>query len=220
MRSGDLRPSDGPRYQIQTWQDAEHNAAAWIRHWGYPDARVTAGGADGGIDVRARGALAQVKFRAAQVGRPDLQRLVGASGRSNAQLFFFCGTSYSRHAIEFADANEIALFAYGLNGEVTPTNLVAGAIVRARISASSAQDGAPTVTGRVARRNWRALFAYLLLFWLLGVVFRFFAHAVTPSGVIGLVTATLVVGGAAVTLLRRHWANPGATWPPHRRPSA
>ena len=46
-----------PPTQIDTWQTAERNAAAWMRHWGYSDAAVTRSGPDGGVDVRGSGAL-------------------------------------------------------------------------------------------------------------------------------------------------------------------
>ena len=74
-----------PPYQITSWQEAERNAARWMRHWGFGDARLTSSGADGGVDVRARAAVAQVKFEASQVGRPALQRLYGARGARHDQ---------------------------------------------------------------------------------------------------------------------------------------
>jgi hypothetical protein len=54
-------------FQIESWQDAELNAAAWMRYWGYGDAAVTRSGSDDGIDVTSELALAQVKHRS--VGR-------------------------------------------------------------------------------------------------------------------------------------------------------
>ncbi|MER5195666.1 restriction endonuclease [Streptomyces sp. NPDC002884] len=114
------------RRQIQSWQDAEHNAAAWMRHWGFSDAQAKPGGADGGIDVRSRRALGQVKYQAAAVGRPELQNLFGARGRDmHKQLFFFTGSSYATTAVAYADTNDIALFVYALDGAMTPVNKVA-----------------------------------------------------------------------------------------------
>ena len=57
--------------QIDSWQAAEANAAEWMRTHGYPDATLTGGSSDQGIDVSASGALAQVKWEASQVGRPS-----------------------------------------------------------------------------------------------------------------------------------------------------
>lgn len=110
-------------FHVARWEDAEENAARWLRHWGYRDARASPGGADGGIDVVASHAAAQVKFQASQAGRPDIQRLVGAVGRaSDADLFFFCGSSFTAHAIRYADANHVALFTYDITGAVHPVN--------------------------------------------------------------------------------------------------
>ncbi|MFF6835213.1 restriction endonuclease [Streptomyces sp. NPDC012438] len=79
--------------QVSSWQEAERNAARWMRHWGYADATASPGGPDSGIDVHATGALGQVKYQAAQVGRPELQRFVGARPKnSTAQLIFFTGS--------------------------------------------------------------------------------------------------------------------------------
>ncbi|GAA5017142.1 hypothetical protein GCM10023258_03240 [Terrabacter aeriphilus] len=109
--------------QIDSWQVAEVNAADWMRFWGHADAHVTAAGADGGIDVLSDSALGQVKFEAAQVGAPAVQRLVGAAGHdSHKQLFFFSGAGYSQQAITYADTMAVALFRYDLLGRMTPVN--------------------------------------------------------------------------------------------------
>lgn len=119
-----------PPTQIDSWQAAERNAAAWMRHWGYSDAQVTAGGADGGVDVRSARALAQVKFEAAQVGAPTVQRLVGARGLAHHQsLLFFSGAGYARPAVEYADMMGIALFQYRLDGSMVPVNGAASAVI-------------------------------------------------------------------------------------------
>ncbi|MGW4347878.1 restriction endonuclease [Streptomyces sp. NPDC004690] len=112
--------------QIQSWQEAEHNAAAWMRHWGYEDAQARPGGSDGGVDVRSRRALGQVKYQAAAVGRPELQRLFGARGRAmDKDLLFFTGSGYAATAVEYAAENGIALFVYGLDGSMTAVNALA-----------------------------------------------------------------------------------------------
>lgn len=120
----------GPHH-IRSWQDAEVNAAAWMRSWGYMDAELTTSGADGGIDVRSSRALAQVKYLAAAVGRPDLQRLIGAAATvPGVQLMFFTGSDYSATAVEFAGMVNMALFRYGLDGAVTPVNETARWVMR------------------------------------------------------------------------------------------
>ncbi len=110
-------------YQINSWRAAEQNAVSWMRYWGFADARLTADGADGGIDVVAGDALAQVKFEAAQVGLPVLQQLLGAARRDvSKQLIFICGAGYSRPAISFANDVDIALFTYDLTGAMKAVN--------------------------------------------------------------------------------------------------
>ncbi|MFD1827822.1 MULTISPECIES: restriction endonuclease [Mumia] len=128
-------------FHVARWEDAEENAARWLRHWGYHDALASPGGADGGIDVVATHAAAQVKFQASQAGRPEIQRLVGAVGRaSTVDLFFFCGSSFTAQAISYADANHVALFTYDITGAVQPVN---GWAVEAmeRVSVPDADDG-------------------------------------------------------------------------------
>ena len=116
-------------FQVATWQDAEHNAARWMSHGGYSDAQVTAGGAEGGIDVVSSHAVAQAKFKAQQVGGPDIQRLAGAGfSHPGKQLIFFTGTSYSSNALQVAEDASIALFTYALNGDVSAANAMAAYI--------------------------------------------------------------------------------------------
>ena len=142
-----VNPSPAPR-QIQSWQVAEHNAAEWMRHWGFLDARVTESGSDQGIDVRASRALAQVKFEAKQVGRPQVQNLVGARGRDQAAaLLFFSGVGFARPAVQFADEMEVALFTYSLLGAMTPANEAARRLIE-DAEAAGQSESAPTRSPR------------------------------------------------------------------------
>src|SRR5699024_7579764 len=112
-----------PARQIDSWESAEYNAARWMQYWGFNDARVTQGGADGGVHLVSTSALAQVKFEAHQVGTPTLQRLVGARrNHFHKKLIFFSGAGYARPAVEYANEMSIALFKYDLLGTMTPVN--------------------------------------------------------------------------------------------------
>jgi hypothetical protein len=103
-------PSPPPLTAITTWQEAEHNAAAWMRHWGFTDATAKPGGPDGGIDVYSSRALGQVKYQAAHVGRPALQQLFGARGHDlGQQLFMFTGAGFTPDAVDYAEKTNIAL---------------------------------------------------------------------------------------------------------------
>jgi hypothetical protein len=160
--------------QISSWQQAEHNAARWMRYWGYSDAVAKPGGADGGVDVRATGALGQVKYRAARVGRPELQRFVGARPHgSDVQLVFFTGSNYASTAVSYAQEWGIALFQYRLDGSMVPVNAAAGRIssrvpVVSRPVASWPVVSRPVASWPVAPpnfwgRNWRVIIATVLL---------------------------------------------------------
>lgn len=139
-----------PLHQIRSWQDAEINAANWMRHWGHYDAAVTNGGADGGIDVRSSRALAQVKYLASAVGRPDLQRLAGAgAGEPGKQLFFFAGSDYTATALEYADVTGMALFTYRLDGSMAPVNAVARHVMQ--VSPCLRPAAPPTTAAAPAR---------------------------------------------------------------------
>lgn len=118
---------------MTTWQPglfvaderlAEEMAAYRMRELGHPDAQATAPGADSGIDVVARRAIAQVKYRAGITGRPDLQRLVGAREDNHAvELWFFSMSGYSAQAIEYGDRLNIRLLTFDELGTLRSHNV-------------------------------------------------------------------------------------------------
>lgn len=116
---------------IRTPHEAELNAALVMKSWGFSDATATTGGADGGIDVRSKAALAQVKWKNGAAGRPDLQRLYGARGNdTHKQLFFFVSSDYTKQAIEYADAADVKLFIFDPLGAMKPANKRAESFLR------------------------------------------------------------------------------------------
>jgi hypothetical protein len=148
-----------PLHQIRSWRDAETNAATWMRRWGYSDATVTNGGADGGIDVRSERALAQVKYLAAAVGRPDVQRLGGVGAEETGkQLFFFSGSGYTTTASAYADATGMALFTYGLDGSMVPVNAAASHVMRVSLPLQPVSPAAPGRAAAPVREpaDWKA----------------------------------------------------------------
>ncbi|MPQ98124.1 hypothetical protein GB931_09355 [Modestobacter sp. I12A-02628] len=105
--------------RITTPRDAEIAAERWLRQRGHADARALPVGPD------------QVKNRPVQVGRPDIQRLLGASlDHPPAQKFFFAASAYSKAAIEEADKRAVALFVFDVDGRMTPVGRVAQHIFR------------------------------------------------------------------------------------------
>lgn len=127
----DVRMERPEPCRITSWQVAEKNALVWMRYWGYKDAQLTVGGADGGVDVRSRSALAQVKFEAAKTGRPALQRLLGAAMRDTSkQLIFISRGGFGEPAIAYANQVDMALFVYDRNGHMEPVNKPAREVAR------------------------------------------------------------------------------------------
>lgn len=96
---------------------------------GFEDARLTGAGSDGGIDIAARKAVAQVKHWSSPVGRPEVQRLAGAARGRTA---IFIASKYSRQAMDWADQAGIALFTYTQNANVSARNLAAGRLLSSR----------------------------------------------------------------------------------------
>ncbi|MBB1013026.1 restriction endonuclease [Dietzia kunjamensis] len=101
-----------------TPREAEFVAAGIMRdHLGFKDARVTTASGDGGVDVVAKQAVAQVKHWGSQVGRPAIQQLYGARGIDHSKkMIFFCSGGYSRQAVAYADEVGVALFTFDATG--------------------------------------------------------------------------------------------------------
>jgi hypothetical protein len=110
------------------WQAAEAAAVRHMKTIGFLDAHITAGGADGGIDAESVDAVAQVKFYASPVGRPEIQRLKGAAHQYRLALFYSTG-GYTREALSYATDADIALFAMNPYGDCESTSPLAAALV-------------------------------------------------------------------------------------------
>lgn len=106
---------------VMTWREAEELAAAHMRWLGFDDAAVTGPGTDGGLDVIASGAVAQVKHHASPVGAPDVQRLRGAAFNTYNALFY-SSSGYTPAAIAAAQRTDVALFRINLDRTVTAMN--------------------------------------------------------------------------------------------------
>ena len=103
---------------VTSWEAAERAAAVWVRWLGHPYAQTTRAGSDGGIDVAGSGAVAQVKFYTAPIGRPDVQRLYGADEGRGSALYFFTTSSFTSAAVDYADRVGIMLFRLTASGGV------------------------------------------------------------------------------------------------------
>lgn len=126
---------------VRTWQDAELAAVDHMRSLGFTDARVTDAGADGGIDVIARDAIAQVKYYSQPIGVGPIRELRGVAD-SHHHLLFYASGGYTASARQFADEKKVALFSIQEVGHVTPLN-AAAADLSARRRAASGRAQAP-----------------------------------------------------------------------------
>lgn len=104
------------------WRDAEALAAWHMRALGFDDAAVTGGGADGGLDVVAEDAAAQVKhYSDTNIGSPAVQQARGAAHGRQWTLFYAL-SGYTKAALEYADQAKVALFFYDTQGAVRAAN--------------------------------------------------------------------------------------------------
>ncbi|MGW7728162.1 restriction endonuclease [Streptomyces canus] len=120
---------------IRTWQDAELAAVDHMRSLGFTDARVTGAGADGGIDVIARDAIAQVKHYAQPIGVGFVRELRGVAD-SHQHLLFYASGGYTKSAQQFADERRVALFSIHELGNITPLNTAAADLSSLRVPAA------------------------------------------------------------------------------------
>ncbi|MCF6735228.1 restriction endonuclease [Blastococcus sp. KM273129] len=142
-----------PNAVIKTWQDAERLAASHMRRLGFEDARVTATGADGGIDVWATGAVAQVKFQWSKTGRPAVQALHRVATAHQAEALFYA-IDYTQQALTYANNTGIALFLFDSTGDVAPITK-AGHALAARSASSTPKIGF-LARGRADRYRYEA----------------------------------------------------------------
>jgi hypothetical protein len=124
-----VRASGAGARTIRSPDDAEQVAAEWMRHLGFGDARCTGAGTDGGVDVRAQEAVAQVKAQLTPVGRPELQALYGVARSEGHQPLFFSLMSYTAAALAWADEVGMALFRFDHAGMVEAVNAPAAALL-------------------------------------------------------------------------------------------
>jgi hypothetical protein len=125
-----------PPRQVEDWAAAEANAVAWMKWLGHRDARPTKPGADGGIDVIAMGAFAQVKWYGKPVGPRPLRELAGARANRPGTLYFFVNNRYTPAALAYAEEVGMAAFVYSpADGMIAPVSSAA------RRTFQSAVDG-------------------------------------------------------------------------------
>lgn len=156
--------------------DAEVHAAAWMRGLGFYDAQETTFTSDGGIDVIASDGVAQVKFKAVQVGRPELQNFVGAAHPYPDRLrLFFSWKGYSAHALQYAEQAQIALFTYELDGRCLAANAFANHLCTVGQGSGATASGHGVVPTQLSADWWtpRRIVQAILGVLLVGLIIFF-----------------------------------------------
>lgn len=121
-----------PDFLIRTPEDAEFVAAQWLAYWERSEVHLTPPGADGGIDIWSKDTVGQVKLMGNRLGRPALQQLLGAATAQGRRPVFFSLSGYSAQALEFANANGMALFSFDRQGTPRAENRAARDLMRWR----------------------------------------------------------------------------------------
>jgi Holliday junction resolvasome RuvABC ATP-dependent DNA helicase subunit len=110
-----------------------------MQRFGFPDAAVTPSGADGGVDVRARDAVAQVKARNTATPRPDVQQLHGIASAEGKLGVFFSLNGYTPGAIEWAESR-VALFVLESTGNARPIGALAEGLMNRSVPGAVGPD--------------------------------------------------------------------------------
>jgi hypothetical protein len=125
-------PAPTPAFLPTDWRTTEELACAHLRSLGFADARLTAGGRDGGVDAVAQDAVAQVKMQALPVGAPQVQQLRGTRPHLRHHIFY-SSSGYTPAALTAATETGVHLFKIEPNGSVHPVNAPAVALTRAGV---------------------------------------------------------------------------------------
>lgn len=95
---------------LMTWQEAEINCLDWMKRNGFRDAKLTRRGADGGLDIVSKKAVAQVKHHQKPVSISDIQRHYGIAQSAGKQALFFSTGGYTRAAITWAHTHGVICY--------------------------------------------------------------------------------------------------------------
>lgn len=122
---GDPSPPPPSPRPIEDARDAEEAMVDWMRWLGFDDAARTQSTRDGGIDIDAGRAVAQVKDQGNVVAPGPVRELFGVAISHGKAAVFFARAGYSKQALAFADLTGVALFRFNFLNEVRPVNDVA-----------------------------------------------------------------------------------------------
>lgn len=147
---------------ISSWAEAEEAAAEWVTWFGYGTATRTADGPDGGIDVMADHAVAQVKDHGRAITAGTVKELAAVASYYGKTGILFARAGYTADAVTWADRLEVLLFTFDLQGRPEPLNLAAR---RARetegVDGASAPGGESGAVAVTSQAELRALMAWV-----------------------------------------------------------
>jgi len=106
-----------PKKVVTGWKDAEKLARDYLCWLGFIDARLTGEGADGGVDVRSKEVVAQVKMHATGITRGVVQQIAGIAAAEKKVSVIFA-MLFSSEAKKWGDDHKIALFRFQRDGSV------------------------------------------------------------------------------------------------------
>jgi hypothetical protein len=112
------RPAMPTPRLIKTPTDAEAYACDVMLALGFAGATCTNAGRDGGVDVRSRDAVAQVKVEGIKTDAPRLQALSGVAAHERKRAVFFSLSGYTAAALAWAERTGMALFEFDYAGGV------------------------------------------------------------------------------------------------------
>ena len=109
---------------------AEILCSQWMVYLGFQGVKVTEFSNDGGVDIEADTAVAQVKLYEGSVGVTEIRELVGVAHVDGKTPIFFTSGSYTKEARGFADSAGVPIFRYSVEqGTLQPGNRAAEQIV-------------------------------------------------------------------------------------------
>ena len=117
-------------WPIRTYRDAEEGARLKMVELGFIDARLTNNGPDGGVDIVASNAVAQVKAQVNPVGAAVVQAIYGIACSQASQALCFSLAGFTDSAATFADRAGVAIFTFDLSGQALALNRAALAMER------------------------------------------------------------------------------------------
>lgn len=107
-----ITETEGAPSGAMSWQVAEAVVRDWMKKNGHRDARLTKSGADGGVDVVAAGAVAQVKHHAKPVRLPEVQRIYGIAAAERKKALIFGSAGFTPAARERAKRHGVECYRF------------------------------------------------------------------------------------------------------------